>query len=101
MTLSSEFPIMTSSAASSFSTISVLLAGRRQAVHLHALPAEPMEVDPHLERYRALARRIQAQETHTVLPCAEAPALLFWARLPSGQITMRKVDGWQTLAEKP
>jgi len=24
-----------------------------------------------------------------------------WALLASGQITMRKVDGWQTLAEKP
>jgi hypothetical protein len=25
----------------------------------------------------------------------------FWALLASGQITMRKVDGWQSLAEKP
>ena len=37
----------------------------------------------------------------TVLPCAETAAMLFWALLASGQITMRKVDGWQTLAEKP
>ena len=37
----------------------------------------------------------------TLLPCAETAALLFWALLASGQITMRKVDGWQTLAEKP
>jgi transposase-like protein len=29
--------------------------GWRQAVHLHPLPAEPMEVDPHLERDRAPA----------------------------------------------
>src|SRR6202521_5849583 len=43
-------------------------------------------------------RRIKTQ---TVLPCAETAALLFWALLASGQITMRKVDGWQTLAEKP
>jgi putative transposase len=28
-------------------------------------------------------------------------AMLFWALLASGQITMRKVHGWQTLAEKP
>ncbi len=42
-------------------------------------------------------RRIKTQ---TVLPCAEA-AMLFWALLASGQITMRKVDRWQTLAEKP
>jgi hypothetical protein len=27
--------------------------------------------------------------------------MLFWALFASGQITMRKVDGWQTLAEKP
>ena len=36
-----------------------------------------------------------------MLPCAETAAMLFWALLASGQITMRKVDGWQTLAEKP
>ena len=34
-------------------------------------------------------------------PSAETAAMLFWALLASGQITMRKVDGWQTLAEKP
>jgi putative transposase len=43
-------------------------------------------------------RRIKTQ---TVLPCAETAAMLFWALLACGQITMRKVDGWQTLAEKP
>jgi putative transposase len=26
--------------------------------------------------------------------------MLFWALLASGQITMRKVDGWRTLPEK-
>jgi putative transposase len=43
-------------------------------------------------------RRIKTQ---TALPSAETAAMLFWALLASGQITMRKVDGWQTLAEKP
>jgi transposase-like protein len=43
-------------------------------------------------------RRIKTQ---TVLPCAETAAMLFWALLASGQIIMRKVDGWETLAEKP
>ena len=42
-------------------------------------------------------RRIKTQ---TVLPSAETAAMLFWALLASGQITMRKVDGWQTLGEK-
>ncbi len=35
-------------------------------------------------------RRIKTQ---TVLPSAETAAMLFWALLASGQITMRKVDG--------
>jgi len=36
-----------------------------------------------------------------VLPPAETAAMLFWALMASGQITMRKVDGWQSLAGKP
>jgi putative transposase len=43
-------------------------------------------------------RRIKTQ---TVLPSAETAAMLFWALLASGQIVMRKVDGWQSLAEPP
>lgn len=27
--------------------------------------------------------------------------MLFWASMASGRIAMRKVDGWQTLGEKP
>jgi putative transposase len=42
-------------------------------------------------------RRIKTQ---TVLPSAETAAMLFWALLASGQINMRKVDGWQTFATK-
>jgi transposase-like protein len=40
-------------------------------------------------------RRIKTQ---TVLPSADTAAMLFWALLASGPITMRKVDGWQTFA---
>jgi putative transposase len=43
-------------------------------------------------------RRIKTQ---TVLPSAETAAMLFWGLLASGQITMRKVDGSETLAERP
>jgi putative transposase len=43
-------------------------------------------------------RRIKTQ---TVLPSAETAAMLFWALLASGQIVMRKVDGWPTLGQKP
>jgi putative transposase len=43
-------------------------------------------------------RRIKTQ---TVLPSADTAAMLFWTLMASGHITMRKVDGWQTLATKP
>jgi putative transposase len=43
-------------------------------------------------------RRIKTQ---CLLPCAETAAMLFWALLASGQITMRRVDGWQTLERSP
>jgi len=33
-------------------------------------------------------------------PRADTAAMLFWALLASGQINMRKVDGWRTLATK-
>jgi putative transposase len=41
-------------------------------------------------------RRIKTQ---TVLPSAETAAMLFWALLASGQIVLRKVDGWTTIAQ--
>jgi len=43
-------------------------------------------------------RRIKTQ---TVLPSADTAAMLFWALLASGQIILRKIDGWQTLDTKP
>ena len=42
-------------------------------------------------------RRIK---TPTVSQSADTAAMLFWALLASGQINMRKVDGWQTLTTK-
>jgi len=33
-----------------------------------------------------------------VLPSADTAAMLFWALLASGQIVMRKIDGWNTLS---
>jgi hypothetical protein len=36
-----------------------------------------------------------------VLPSADTAAMLFWALLASGQINMRKVNGWQSIATKP
>ena len=52
-------------------------------------------IEPFHEEYK---RRIK---TPTVLPSAETAAMLFWALLASGQITMCKVDGWRSLTRKP
>ncbi len=41
-------------------------------------------------------RRIKTQ---TILPSADTAAMLFWALLASGQIRMRKVDGWPSLTK--
>ena len=50
-----------------------------------------------VERLREeFRRRIKPQ---TVLPEAETAPMLFRALLASGQIVMREVDGWETLAE--
>src|SRR5512135_3040949 len=43
-------------------------------------------------------RRIKTQ---CVLPNGETVCMLFWALLASGQIVLRRVDGWETLAVVP
>jgi transposase-like protein len=43
-------------------------------------------------------RRIKTQ---CMLPCAETACMLFWALLASGQITLRRVDGWDTFHIPP
>jgi transposase-like protein len=39
-------------------------------------------------------RRIKTQ---TLLPSTKTAAMLFWALMASGQIIMRKIDGWETV----
>jgi putative transposase len=46
-----------------------------------------------------LTPKAGTEKTQTVLPSAETAAMLFWALLASGQITIRKVDGWQSLGQ--
>src|SRR5436190_9324419 len=43
-------------------------------------------------------RRIKTQ---TVLPSSDTAAMLFWALVASGQVILRKVDGWQTIVVPP
>lgn len=47
-------------------------------------------------RHDQFKRRIKTQ---TVKPSAATAAMLFWALLAPGQISMRKADGWRTLAK--
>src|SRR4030081_1760704 len=66
------------------------------------LPPSPWRsartTNAHHRLHEEFKRRIKTQ---TVLPSADTAAMLFWALLASGQINMRKVDGWQTLATNP
>ena len=58
-----------------------------------------MPVTNAIERlHEEFKRRIKTQ---CLLPCAETAAMLFWALLASGQITMRRVDGWPSLDRSP
>ena len=55
--------------------------------------------DPIEDGPRAKVRGfIEAMIEETVLPSADTAAMLFWALLASGQVRMRKVDGWPSLA---
>ena len=59
-----------------------------------------MEVCANHQRHRALNEEFRRRiKTQTVLPCADTVPMLLWALLASGQITMRKVDGWETLSQ--
>jgi len=75
-------------------------AGDRLFAFLHLPPSQwkSARTTNAIERlHEEFKRRIKTQ---TVLPSAETAAMLFWALLASGQIAMRKVNGWQTLGEK-
>ena len=48
--------------------------------------------------HEELKRRIKTQ---CMLPCADTACMLFSALMASGQITLRKVDGWKTLHLAP
>ena len=76
-------------------------AGERLFTFTHLPPSQwrSVRTTNAIERlHEEFKRRIKTQ---TVLPSADTAAMLFWALLASGQINMRKVDGWQTLSTKP
>jgi putative transposase len=76
-------------------------AGERLVTFLRYPPEQwrSLRTTNAIERlHEEFKRRIKTQ---CLLPCAETAAMLFWALLASGQITMRRVDGWQTLERSP
>jgi transposase-like protein len=76
-------------------------AGERLLTFLRYSPEQwrSLRTTNAIERlHEEFKRRIKTQ---CLLPCAETAAMLFWALLASGQITMRRVDGWQTLERSP
>ena len=76
-------------------------AGERRFTFLRYPPEQwrSLRTTNAIERlHEEFKRRIKTQ---CLLPCAETAAMLFWALLASGQIAMRRVDGWQTLERSP
>jgi transposase-like protein len=76
-------------------------AGERLFTFLRFPPAQwkSLRTTNAIERLHGeFKRRIKTQ---CALPNAETAAMLFWALMASGQITMRRVDGWQSLAQAP
>lgn len=76
-------------------------AGERLFTFLRYPPAQwrSIRTTNAIERlHEEFKRRIKTQ---CVLPCEDTACMLFWALLASGQITLRKVDGWQSLHNKP
>ncbi len=76
-------------------------AGERLFTFLRYPPEQwkPLRTTNTIERlHEEFKRRIKTQ---CALPSAETAAMLFWALMASGQITMRRVDGWQTLDQAP
>ena len=66
---------------------------------LSTLAMEVLRTSNAIERLHGeFKRRIKTQ---CALPNAETAAMPFWALMASGQITMRWVDGWQTLDQAP
>jgi putative transposase len=76
-------------------------AGERLFTFLR-YPPEPwrsLRTTNAIERlHEEFKRRIKTQ---CLLSCAETAAMLFWALLASGQITLRRVDGWPSLERSP
>lgn len=74
-------------------------AGDRLVTFTRLDPArwKPARTTSAIERLNAEFRR--RIKTRAVLPCAETVPMLLRALLASGQIAMRKLDGWETLAK--
>jgi hypothetical protein len=76
--------------------------GRRPIVTFTKLPASQWKSAHTNNAIERLHEEFKCRiKTQTVRLSAETAAIMFWARIASGQISMREVDGWKTLAVKP
>lgn len=76
-----------------------LEGSRRSVVHLHAPACQSREERQDQQRHRAAPPEFKRRiKTQTVLPSSDTAATLFWALMASGQILIRKVNGWTSLA---
>lgn len=76
-------------------------AGARLFTFLHYPPEQwkSLRTANAVERlHKEFKRRIKTQ---CLLPCAETACMLFWALLASSQISLRRVDGWDTFHVPP
>ena len=81
------------------------LASARGRPRFPVTQAKALHLHPRKANGAAFVRRMQSNEEFKrrikTLPSADTAAMLFWALLASGEINMRQVDGWQSLATKP
>jgi putative transposase len=76
-------------------------AGTRLFTFLHYPPEQwkSLRTTNAVERlHEEFKRRIKTQ---CLLPCAATACMLFWALLASGQISLRRVDGWDSFHVPP
>ena len=75
---------------------------RRRVADVLSLSEEPVEVSSHDQRDRAAQRGVStAGEDASQLAQCQVAELLLFGLLVSGQIRVRRIDGWEQLNQIP
>ena len=71
----------------------------RRALHDVSLPEAAVEEHPHDQRHRAAQREFRRRvKTQGSLPSEDAALMLLFGLIATGQIKLRKIDGYKKLA---